>query len=594
MTGLASSRNVDNSRSRRVAVAGAAWLLVTLATFAVWWWHGREVALVDAPSERVPCVSYAPFRGNETPFDAHLVVTPARIEDDLRRLAAVTDCVRTYATDQGLAAVPAIAQRLGLQVMLGAWIGRDAERNAAEIERAAALARAFPDTVRVVVVGNEVLLRREQPATVLAELIARTRAMVPVPVTYADVWEFWVEHPELAAVVDRVTIHTLPYWEDEPVAIGGAVDHVVATWREVTQRMPGTPVAIGEAGWPSAGRMRDAALPSRVNQARFVRELLAAAAPLGIEVNLIEAFDQPWKRALEGTVGGHWGLFTSDRQAKFPLQGPVAADPAWQWRCAAASVIALAVAALALARGWRPPLAGWLCIAAGGHLAGGGIALAVDHLLATARTPLDWAQGLVALALALSSMLALLLVRPPPVADGGRPLMVPFAAILDRLRRRRKGSPDAVSLAVTLLRFSVVVGAAATALAIAADPRYRDFPIAVTAVPAGAFALLAWLARCSPIPPPAVPDDRREEALLGVVLVLAAVAIVIGEGLANHQALAFAAALIGLALPLLLDAGPRSAVRRARREPNRERDRTPPDRPRTASDPPRHRPPRGR
>ena len=35
-------------------------------------------------------------------------------------------------------------------------------------------------------------------------------------------------------------------------------------------------------------------------------------------VNLIEAFDQPWKRQLEGAVGGHWGMFDAySRKAKF-------------------------------------------------------------------------------------------------------------------------------------------------------------------------------------------------------------------------------------------------------------------------------------
>ncbi len=82
---------------------------------------------------------------------------------------------------------------------------------------------------------------------------------------------------------------------------------------------PGKEILIGETGWPSAGRMREGALPSRTNQARVVSEILDLAKREGFRVNLIEAYDQPWKRKLEGTVGGYWGLFDSiKRRVKYP------------------------------------------------------------------------------------------------------------------------------------------------------------------------------------------------------------------------------------------------------------------------------------
>ena len=54
--------------------------------------------------------------------------------------------------------------------------------------------------------------------------------------------------------------------------------------------------------------MRAGALPSPANQARVLSGVVAAAKQEGWKVNLIEAFDQPWKRLLEGTVGGYWGF----------------------------------------------------------------------------------------------------------------------------------------------------------------------------------------------------------------------------------------------------------------------------------------------
>ena len=55
--------------------------------------------------------------------------------------------------------------------------------------------------------------------------------------------------------------------------------------------------------------MREGALPSPANQAGFLSGVVEAAKQEGWKVNLIEAFDQPWKRLMEGTVGGYWGLY---------------------------------------------------------------------------------------------------------------------------------------------------------------------------------------------------------------------------------------------------------------------------------------------
>jgi len=104
-------------------------------------------------------------------------------------------------------------------------------------------------------------------------------------------------------------------------------------------------------GGPGAGRRRRAAVASRVNEARFMREFSQAAADHHLNYNFIEGFDQPWKRGQEGAMGGNWGVFDSDGQPKFPATGPVAEDPHWYrgWLGAAAG----ALVALWLLRVWR-------------------------------------------------------------------------------------------------------------------------------------------------------------------------------------------------------------------------------------------------
>src|SRR5690606_39618061 len=50
-------------------------------------------------------------------------------------------------------------------------------------------------------------------------------AQVTVPVTYAEVWEFWLSNRELSDAVDFVTIHILPYWENIPIRADLAAAH---------------------------------------------------------------------------------------------------------------------------------------------------------------------------------------------------------------------------------------------------------------------------------------------------------------------------------------------------------------------------------
>ncbi len=260
------------------------------------------------PGEKLYCLSYSPFRGRQTPLDANTQISAAQIEDDLSRLAQLTDCVRTYSIDYGQDQIAGIAARHGLKVMQGMWLSSHPDKNQVQIETAVALANKYPGTIRALVVGNEVLLRGEMSATELAATIRAVKARVSVPVTYADVWEFWLRNRDVAAAVDFVTIHILPYWEDFPIPARNAAAHVESIRRQLVQAFAGKEVIIGEVGWPSAGRMREGALPSPANQARVIQDVLALGKRENFRVNVIEAFDEPWKRALEGTVGGHWGL----------------------------------------------------------------------------------------------------------------------------------------------------------------------------------------------------------------------------------------------------------------------------------------------
>lgn len=525
----------------------AAALLAVLLVVGGWSRLGMPVPVAEIATGRLPCVSYAPFRDGQSPFVEAFVVPPWQIEEDLRLLKTYTDCVRTYSVDQGLREVPRVARELGMTVLLGAWIGRDHERNAAEIARLVETARAFPDVVGAVIVGNEVLLRRELPPADLARLIGAVKRQVPMPVTYADVWEFWLDHPVVAAAADFVTIHILPYWEDDPVGIDGASAHVASVWRKMAAAFPGKRILIGEAGWPSEGRMREGARPSLVNQARFVRETVALARRENIDVNVIEAFDQPWKRWSEGTVGGHWGVFTSGRQPKYPLTGPVVENRDWPSYAIASIVLALFAFLLAWRTGKRMSVASLAMLAVGIALGASALVWQARHAVVASVSALEWAveTGLLGLGAITGACGLAALLRER--ADGTPPPILPAHAVMERLRPAKAGELFGLAGGLGLLRLIVAIAAAATVLCFIFDPRYRDFPTPAYVAPALAFAALAW--RQGRVLG-AVPGEER---LLAVVIAVGAVIVAFKEGIENGQALAFVAVMIVIAAGLRPD-----------------------------------------
>lgn len=138
---------------------------------AAWWWLATPIQLARAPIDpaaKLECVSYAPFRDDQSPLIATTMIPPQQIAEDLAQLAKISKCVRTYSVENGLDKLPALAAKVGLKVIQGIWLGNNRLKNLAEINIAVGLAKDYPDVITALVVGNEVLLRGEMTASDLA------------------------------------------------------------------------------------------------------------------------------------------------------------------------------------------------------------------------------------------------------------------------------------------------------------------------------------------------------------------------------------------------------------------------------------------
>ena len=514
-------------------------LAVVLAAIAgIWLWLGTPVRFPGMEADKgepLYCVSYAPFRGSQTPFDPTTIVSYAQVEEDLTRIKKVTNCVRTYASDMGGDHVPAIASKLGMKVLLGIWINKKPADNKKQVDQALEHAKKYPEVVRAIIVGNEVLLRRDQNGAELAAIIKDVKSRTTFPVTYADVWEFWLKNPELSTIVDFITIHTLPYWEDIPIAAEKAAAHIHETRMEVAKTFPNKEILIGEVGWPSAGRMRAGALPSLSNQARILHDVSKIARDGNYKFNWIEVIDQPWKREAEGTVGGFWGLFNNGvAEPKFYPGEPVSDHPKWKSQAILGGALALAIfglAGLVASREKRDFSAEKAVLIAVVALTSGALGgMVIEKLILETLHLKDWVFGLgrTFAVFAIGFAVAVAIVR-----EMACPTLSSVSACL-------KG--DLWQKALGVLYVAICFFALQAALALIFDSRYRDFPAATLTMGLIPYVALMFQNRGAQI--------ARGERVLALAMIIAAGWVIYSEEIANWQAVWFALTLGGVALLL--------------------------------------------
>jgi len=281
--------------------------------------------------------------------------------------------------------------------------------------------------------------------------------------------------------------------------------------------------------------MRAGALPSLENQARFIRGFVALAEQEHWQYNLIEAFDQPWKRIKEGAVGGYWGLYNPERTDKHILSGPVSNFPNWRMLFAQSAAIALLTLLIAR-RHLDMGATRWLQFSAA--MAGGAILIVLQghqfSIISTNNYEYLWA-GLV---LSLGASVYLLALKA--IASGTTPRHLDLDGSMDFLRGKSRLSPEAVG---GVLRLGVMTCALIGVLGLVLDARYRSFNNFGFAIPALAYA---WFSRGQSNQQP----QGMLERLSALALIAGAVAIFINETPLNWQADIWVAICLLLAYPL--------------------------------------------
>jgi exo-beta-1,3-glucanase (GH17 family) len=270
-----------------------------------------------------------------------------------------------------------------MYVMLGAWVRckgaygaapdhsqEDTQWNKQEIDGAIELASQYPDIVKIIAVGNEAMVTWQThfvPASVILKWVnylkeARTTGKMPAKtlVTTSDNWAALGGTESyrndvlvtLLKQIDYVSLHTYAYhdtyydtafqWSVQPEAnlsiaeqsaraVKRAITHQIAQYEAVKNYMEKNgihkQIHIGETGWASLDNSyygdNGTCAADEYKMKLFYNGVRKWTTDSNLTCFYFEAFDEPWKSG--GTEGseGHFGIFTVDGKAKYPLWGKV-------------------------------------------------------------------------------------------------------------------------------------------------------------------------------------------------------------------------------------------------------------------------------
>ncbi|SNR48425.1 Exo-beta-1,3-glucanase, GH17 family [Lutibacter agarilyticus] len=332
-------------------------------------------------------ISYGGYRENTR--DAQPTVE--ELKEDMKILAAMNvKIVRTYNVHlaqasnllEAIKQLKAADSNFEMYVMLGAWIdcknawtelepdhNAESERNAVEIETAVALAKAYPDIVKIIAVGNEAMVTWAtsyyvQPSVILKwvnhlqELKKSGELPADLWVTSSDDFASWgggdpsYHTPDLEALikaVDYVSMHSYAmhntyynpgFWEvpgEEnnlsdiekiDLAMERALNFAKTNYQNVSNYVKSIDstktIHIGESGWATVSNGHYGANSSKAadeyKAGVYYQKLRKWTNASGISCFYFEAFDEQWKDAANALGSeNHFGLINLKGEAKFAL-----------------------------------------------------------------------------------------------------------------------------------------------------------------------------------------------------------------------------------------------------------------------------------
>jgi len=370
---------------------------------------GPQAIVSEAPESRsgvhilgnpaYPAICYGAWR-SDVRESGPLVPTIAQQKEDLKIMAAMgIKILRTYNTQcfigldgksntenllTAIAELMAEDESFEMYLMLGVWVQalgaytdavdkstEDALTNRAEMDKAIELAKAYPEIIKVIAIGNEAMVdwqEHDLPIRFILGYVNELQALKAsgdinnaIWITSSDNHAVWAgtdsnaanqitDLNALIAAVDYISLHTYPFhdtyhnndfWfvdedktdftdkEKVDAAMVRAIDRAIKEFKAAQCYMLSLginkPIHIGETGWASETNelygIEGSKAADEYKQKIFYDAMSTWSNEFGASLFFFEAFDEPWKGGADnpGDSEKHFGLIDINSQAKYVI-----------------------------------------------------------------------------------------------------------------------------------------------------------------------------------------------------------------------------------------------------------------------------------
>ncbi|KZF23084.1 glycoside hydrolase family 17 protein [Xylona heveae TC161] len=287
-----------------------------------------------------PGMDYTPLNAQ---YPGCLTNRPSQnnVTRDVAVLSQLTNAIRLYGTDCNQTEMVLHAfDRLNLNKTMKIWLGVWQDNNATTNERQLSqmydvLDKYGSDPFAGLIVGNEVLFRKDMTATQLGSVLDDVRSNLTskhisdLPLATSDLGDNWTS--DLVPKVDIVMANVHPFFAGVTAAAAAGWTWEFWTGHDValTQGLTGKKNVISEVGWPSAGgndcgestcqTSTDGSVAGIDELNTFMDSWVCQSLTNGTEYFWFEAFDEPWKAIYNTKTEkweDKWGLMDANRNLK--------------------------------------------------------------------------------------------------------------------------------------------------------------------------------------------------------------------------------------------------------------------------------------
>ena len=257
-------------------------------------------------------ICFSVYDENQKPGDD---ISDEQILKKLEIIKPYVKWIRTFSCSDENMRIPILAKELGFKTLVGAWLGKDLDKNQIEVDKLIELCN--DGYIDVAAVGNEVMYRKDLSEEKLIEYIkyVKSKIKTKVPVGYVDAYYEFSSRPSITDACDVILTNCYPYWE------GCNIDYSLIYMKQMFYHARdvanGKRIIITETGWPSKGSSLRGADPSNKNFLKYFINAQKWSYEEEIEMFYFSSFDESWKINSEGDVGAFWGIWDSDTKSKF-------------------------------------------------------------------------------------------------------------------------------------------------------------------------------------------------------------------------------------------------------------------------------------